>query len=259
LEYLTSSFEDFKTFVQEQFVPACESRGLQPLLKELDTNKLAAVRSQNGVKTEVKLIRGNLSLIAGYGNSPEERDVMREELAKHGRECMPGRALLQMPYRDLDDYFLFLEQLEEIDAIAKATRASQYFTRSYDPLMIANRYFYAVQNKDQDLINMSRTLLSADGYDSDIAINKPSETRTYREHVVPCIKIHTEIMRRVMLTETTPEAIAQFIKDNLKIAYISVADRQRIDFEYKWLTDMPKDWNWGDNITARLDETNTKY
>lgn len=259
MEYLTSSFEDFKAFVLEQFVPECESRGLIPIVKELDTNKLACVRSRNGVKTEVKLIRGNLSLIAGYGNSTEERDIMREELARHGRECMPGRALLQMPYRDLDDYFLFLEQLEEIDAIVRATRASQYFNRSYDPLQIANRYFFAVQNKDQDLINMSRTLLSADGYDSSIAINKPSETRTYREHVVPCIKIHTEIMKRIMLSETTPKDIAQFIKDNLKIAYISTEDRQRIDFEYKWLTDMPKDWNWGDSITARLDETNTKY
>ena len=69
MQYLTSSFEDFKQFVIEQFVPACKAKGLEPLLKELDTNKLAAVRSKNGVKTEVKLIRGNLSLIAGYGNT----------------------------------------------------------------------------------------------------------------------------------------------------------------------------------------------
>lgn len=259
LQYITSSYEDFKQFVLDEFVPACKQRDLEPVLKELETNKLACVRSKNGVKTEVKLIRGNMSLIAGYGNTPEERGIMREELAKHGRECMPDRALLQMPYVDLDDYFLFLQQLEEIDAIVKATRATQYYKRDYNPLQIANRYFFAVQNKDQDLINMSRTLLSADGYDSAIAINKPSETRTYREHVVPCIKLHTEIMKRVISGDHTPSDIAEFINNNLKIAYISVEDRKRIDFDYKWLTDMPKDWTWGDSITARLDESNTKY
>lgn len=259
MQYLTSSFEDFKQFVIEQFVPACKAKGLEPLLKELDTNKLAAVRSKNGVKTEVKLIRGNLSLIAGYGNTPEERDIMRTRLHEHGRETMPGRALLQMPYISLDDYFLFLEQLEEIDAIVRATRATQYFARSYNPLQIANRYFFAIENQDQDLINMSRVLLSADGYDRDIALNQPSETRTYREHVVPCIKLHTEIMKRIIEQNATPQSIADFILHNLKIAYISTEDRQRIDFEYKWLTDMPNDWNWGDSITARLDESNTHY
>ena len=258
-EYQTKTFEEFKLFVMEEFVPACEERNLEPQLRQLDTNKLACVRSSNGVKTEVKLIRGNMTLVAGYSNTPEERELMRTELEKKGRVCMPNRALLQMPYVNLEDYFLFIQQLEEIDAIVRATRATQYFKREYNPLRIANRYFFAVENKDQDLINMSRALLSSDGYDDAIAINKPSETRTYREHIVPCIKIHTEVMKRVMSGSYTPIDIAEFIENNLKISYISEEDRKRIDFYHGWLTDMPKHWNWGDSITARLDQSNTQY
>ena len=66
-------------------------------------------------------------------------------------------------------------------------------------------------------------------------------------------------MKRIIEQNATPQSIADFILHNLKIAYISTEDRQRIDFEYKWLTDMPNDWNWGDSITARLDESNTHY
>ena len=262
-DYQTCTKEEWLQLVHEQFVPECESRGLNPILKQLDDLNLVNVKSANGVKTEIKWINGRLAMIAGVGvresTKIEDRQAIKDTLESNGRYVMPGKALIDTPFININDFFTFLQEIEEIDSIQKNSRLAQYYKDSYNPIQIARRYFFAHEFEDQGLLNTTRNLLSADSFDKDIAINTPSETRTYREHIVPCIKIHVEVCERVRSGNYTLEQVAEFIKDNLKIAYIDPEDRKRIDFEYGWLTDMPKGWNWGDSITARLDESNTNY
>lgn len=254
--------KEFEVFANEVFAPACKGRGLTPILNQVPAQSLAYVKSINGIKVEVKLRKSTLCLIAGWGNTDEERDLIKAELDKIGREREHNAAkLIFAPYTSMDDFFKFLEELEAIDDIVKRERqglGTRLFAKSYDTVKIAKRYFYAIENEDQDLLDLARNLLSADGYDKDIAINTPTEERTYREHIVPCIKIHNEVISRVVAGATVEE-IADFIRDNLKIAYIKPADATYIDIDLGFKTTMPPGWNWGDSLTARLDEAKVLY
>ncbi len=272
-DYQTWESKKFKTWIENEFHKECISKGYDCNTQQLESNGLACVTTSNGIKTEIKLIPktgGKVTMVSGYNckdpNKEEERDLIKDKLEKGGRWISRyfangnRRSLVQTPFKDLKDFFKFVEQIEEIDEIVKSTRLNQYFKRSYDPLQIANRYFYAVKEKDQDLVNMRRDLLSADVYDEDIKINQKDENRTYREHVVPCICIHTEIMHRVVYDSTcTPDKIAKFIRKNLKIAYITDEDQKKIDSTLGWKVNMPNGWKWGDDILARLKLSDAGY
>lgn len=254
--------EEFEVFADTVFAPACEARGLIPNLNQVEAQSLAYVKSANGIKVEVKLRKRTLALIAGWGNTDEERDLIKAELDKIGREREHGKQkLIFAPYTDMDDFFKFLEELEAIDDIVKRERqclGTRLFPKAYDTTKIAKRYFFAIENEDQDLLDLARNLLSADNYDKEIAINMPTEERTYREHIVPCIKIHNEVIARIVAGATVEE-IADFIRNNLKIAYIRPVDATLIDIELGLRTNMPANWNWGDSLTARLDEAKVLY
>jgi len=147
------------------------------------------------------------------------------------------------------------------------------FDRVYDPAQIVNRYLVAFKERDQYMLDYARTLMAADAHDSTIAINSPSATRTYREHIVPCIFIHKEIVKRIQegikeakkmeLPSLVPHSVVQdlekLVADNLKIAYIATADANRLDSTLRLRTTMPAGWNWGDSPTARLDVNNIPY
>lgn len=157
------------------------------------------------------------------------------------------------------------------------------FKKAYDPSRILGRYLFAFKNKDQDMLDLARNLLAADTYDKDIAINEPTETRTYREHVVPCIFLHTEIIACLqagieeaekaelptLVPYSTHRHLEMLIEHNLKIAYIDPKDAEKIDIDLGLRTKMPEGWSFGriegkewvgnDSVTARLDENEIAY
>jgi len=147
------------------------------------------------------------------------------------------------------------------------------FKKEYSPAKILGRYLFAFKRQDQDMLDGARDLLGADNYDKDIALNEKSKIRDYREHVVPCIHLHCEIINRIQeeIKEAQkvdlpnlihPQAMRELenlIQDNLKIAYIATKDAEFLDHEMKLRTTMPEGWEWGDSVTARLDENNIKY
>jgi hypothetical protein len=147
------------------------------------------------------------------------------------------------------------------------------FDKLYSPKQIINRYLNAFKDKDQDALNYARHLMAADLYDTTIAINSPSPDRGYREHIVPCILIHKEIINRIQQGIKDAQAIGlpslvsypviqdleKLVADNLKIAYIDPKDAARLDGPSGLRTTMPAGWNWGDSPTARLDVNNIPY
>ncbi len=164
-------------------------------------------------------------------------------------------------YKDVDSIEEIISLINEngqlLDSVERK-QTPQLFAVEYDPALIAKRYFYAFRNKDQHLLDLCRDMLSADRFDYAIAINRKTEIRTYREHLVPCIYLHREIIRRIQNGATKAE-IANLIKDNLRIAYINPKDADHIDIEANLKMTMPEDWGWGNSVTARLDKCNVNY
>jgi hypothetical protein len=97
-----------------------------------------------------------------------------------------------------------------------------------------------------------------DQVDKYIVINQRTETRTRREHIVPCdfILRHTIEMYN---EGSDTEEVAHMLKENLKIAWIDPKDAEYIDRVKKWRTTMPDGWKWGENVYERLDQSGTKY
>ena len=95
-------------------------------------------------------------------------------------------------------------------------------------------------------------MLNADDYDQFISINKKTEPKKYKEHLVPCIFLHQKIIHMILYENASLKSVAKLIKIYLKIAYISEKDAFKLDYEFNLKTRMPKDWSWGDDILARL-------
>jgi hypothetical protein len=118
-------------------------------------------------------------------------------------------------------------------------------------MKIVGRYKYAIQNKDQPMLDLCRQLLDADKFDDAISINKKTDNRTYREHLVPCIMLHNKIIQKI-IDKNDDKHIAELIATYLKIAYITTADQKTLDYELNLRTTMPDDWTWGDDVNTRL-------
>ena len=119
---------------------------------------------------------------------------------------------------------------------------------------IAQRYLFFVENQDTQAMNESRRWLSADSMDKMITIGKSekwTEADSWREHIVPCTLIHERLIELAKKNEL--EDMVVILKNYLKIALISRAERGYIDFGLKLKTKMPSGWNWGDNALARLE------
>lgn len=97
-----------------------------------------------------------------------------------------------------------------------------------------------------------------DQVDSYIAINAPSETRTYREHVIPCDFLLRHIVEMYEQGATVSD-VESMLDTHLAIAYIRPEDAAYMDYNLGLKTKMPDSWKWGDNITARLDEAKINY
>jgi len=253
--------EEFVNFVETVFVPETIARNYTPETKQVEDGNLVYVRTQNGVKLEVKLRLNDFYYVAGYGNSDEEKDLIKQKCDQKGWRYNPKNKLIYIPYIDMETFFKILDEVENITEIVRSQRGTsiKLFEIKYNPYTIANKYFQAIKDKDQASLNNFRAMLNADDYDKFIAINKPSDIRTYREHPTPCVKLHNEICERIYYKGATRDEIALLIKEYLKLAYISPEDASYIDYDLGWKTVMPEGWNWGDSVTARLDEAKVSY
>ncbi len=96
-----------------------------------------------------------------------------------------------------------------------------------------------------------REILHADDRDKQIIKGESKDSASYREHVVPCILIIEHAIAMVV-EGSSVEEIANFIKKHLVIIKIDKNQADKINNQLKLKDKMPKGWNWGDNIYARL-------
>jgi hypothetical protein len=246
------------------FKEACKSRGYSRVVFE-EKHHLYAMWTKNGIKAEVSRQTATLCYTIGWGRSPEEIELLAEEVqSKDFSILKQNRDFIRVNIKNhtdvMPDFWILVELLEGIDGILAKSRgiATKVFTKDEDETdkfeKIAGRYFYAIENKDQELLDLARELLSGDSIDRIItrgeSVNR-TETDSYREHIVPCIMIHNEAIRMVLDGSPRTE-VAQMIASNLAIVRITKSEADLLDHKLKLKTTMPEDWNFGDDVFARL-------
>ncbi|EED33613.1 conserved hypothetical protein [gamma proteobacterium NOR5-3] len=140
---------------------------------------------------------------------------------------------------------------ERLADSAERVVGKKLFDLTYSPDLIVGRYVYAIENKDQALLNMARTLLESDAHDAVISVNRKTTTNNYREHLVPCICLHNELIK-MAVDKKHPKEMAEIVRENLKIANILPVEARKIDIELGLRTKMPRGWHFGDDVYARL-------
>lgn len=220
------------------------------------------VYTDNDIKCEIK--PSVISL--GWTRKPDELALIREEVIRAGytlsKHKDPKVVNVQLgPQKNVLDNFSFLvDIMATLPLQAKPkTTATKVFTPQEAEneifYKIAKRYKHALYNKDQKLLDHTRELLSSDDLDRIITIgystNWKAEDVGRREHVVPSVMIHNEVIAMLQQEKSLTE-VAQFIKINLAIVWISKHEQERLDNQLSLQTVMPKDWKWGDDIFARL-------
>ena len=151
--------------------------------------------------------------------------------------------------------FLTLWELiqEEIPEIESAeARGRKLFKRDYSLKKIIKRYRYAINHKDQVLLDLSRKLLEADGMDHIIAVNEKVSPYTYREHVVPCITLHNLLLQEIHDGGNKDDAkLAELLERHLKIVHIHKDEAKKLNSN-GLRTDMPLNWRQNHSPYARL-------
>jgi hypothetical protein len=249
------SFDEFKTL--------CADKGYTA--DEEPKNKLYYIRTKNSVKTEISYGK-KLTYTIGYGLKTENLVLLEEEvIAKGFKIGSKGKRQYLRLVAVNDDtlmsrFWELVAVLEDIEGIVARSRgiATKVFTKEVDETdkfeKIAGRYFYAIENKDQELLDLGRDLLSGDSIDHIITRGESvgrTDEDTYREHIVPCIMIHNEAIRMAVSGSTRAE-VAQMIASNLAIVRITNAEADLLDNKLKLRTCMPADWKFGDDVFARL-------
>jgi hypothetical protein len=242
------------------FKESCEDRGYTRIKQE---NNNCVLDTNNGVKSEIK----KRHYTFGWLRSPEELEIIKAEFLKEGYHLSTKHSdskcvniLFDSSKDILTQFWALVDIVEAIDTIAVKERgqATKVFTREVDECdkfeKIAKRYFNAMTNQDQELLDIARNLLSGDTIDRFItrgeSVSYTSEN-AYREHVVPCIMIHNEAIRMVLAKSCIAE-VAQMIASNLAIVRITPDEAYKLDVELGLRTTMPEGWKFGDSIFARL-------
>lgn len=204
--------------------------------------------------------------------------VNQKQLRYHMTNPEPGEGKCRIICSDLDDYFKIVDFVSDIDAlVAKSSGGARIATQLYEMnevdenqfLATASTYKIAIDTKNQRLLNNFRVLLAADDIDHIITKGWSDEYKTLchddekkeksrREHVVPCVRIHNRVIE-MFQSGSTVEEVADFIENHLVIVMISDIERVRVDITLGLQNDMPQNWNWGDDIYARLDKADIKW
>lgn len=228
------------------------------------------LRSNNGVKCEIK----KKHYTFGWQRKTWEIELIKETFETAGYQCSNRRKKLDcvnvvfVADKDVLTEFLNLvslvEGIESIVARERSQAATKVFTKEIAEreifYKIVKRYKHAIDNEDQNMLDLARKLLEGDEIDHLITVGH-SAMRTvdesYREHPVPCIMIHNELiamyLRRCSLTE-----MAQFLKQHLAVILVHPKEAEKMDIELGLRTTMPEGWTWGGSIFARLNSAEVK-
>lgn len=250
------------------FKQACADKGYTTGVVDQNTyarpQMLYAMRTKNGIKAEIK----PKSFSVGYGQSADELKIIQDELLLKGYQLVgTSNSIFSVKFKHgediLEQFWTIVDLLENIDAITarRVGIGRKVFTREESDSAIfekiAKRYKFAIENKDQDLLDLSRSLLSSDKIDHIITLgcSKNGDPDSYREHLVPCILIHNQAINMTLGGKSVIE-IAQMIKSNLAIVHISDDEQVLLDVTLGLQVSMPAGWQFGDSIFARLNAAN---
>lgn len=245
----------------KKFIELFTSLGYKIVKKEV---KNLVVFTNNGIKCEIKPSRYTF----GWTRKPDELEFIRKEIVdsgytldKHDDKCVN----VKFPDKSvLESFEYIVEKLNSIETIKPRERwqATKVFSEEIADteifLKIVKRYKHAIIEKDQRLLDATRILLDGDSIDHLITVGvskNRTETNTYREHIVPCIMIHNQLIYMYQNGSTLSE-MAQFLKTHLAIVLITKEEAERLDVELGLRTSMPENWNWNDDIFARLKYAN---
>lgn len=249
----------------EKFKASAIERGYQRIYQE---QKNLIVHSFNGVKCEIK----GKHYTFGWLRTPDEMEIIKENFLMNGYALSTkhkNEVCINILFTDrepLEQFWMLVEIVEGIESIVAKERgqARKVFPKEVDEenkfVKIVKRYQNAIENKDQELLDIARDLLSSDSIDRMI-VRGQSESYTsekgYREHAVPCILIHNEIIRLVLENQPVSK-ITQMIISNLAIVLINEDEAFKLDVELGLRTAMPDGWKFGDDIYARLNAAGIK-
>lgn len=83
-----------------------------------------------------------------------------------------------------------------------------------------------------------------------ITVGVSKQGRGWREHLVPLAFIRDHCFS-LFASGGSVEDAAKFIDEHLKVAHVTQAEREKLDFQYGFRNRMPEDWKPGDFL-ARL-------
>lgn len=153
------------------------------------------------------------------------------------------KALWELVHEEMPD--IHLSDIESTES-----RGRKLFARDYSFDRIVARYRYAIEKKDQVLLDLSRKLLEADDMDHIISVNHKVSPYIYREHVVPCIKLHNLILKMLYDERCDDKKVVDLLKTHLKIVHIHEDEAKKLNDGLR--TDMPRGWSPNDSPYARL-------
>jgi len=244
------------------FKQACEEHGYNNAKDQTlyaDNQLIYAMRTNNGIKCEVKPAMFTVGLQSPY----LENIRVACEAEGYAFSKSTGKYYCidyEPDYDILEEFFNIVDVIENITEIpqSRRTTARKVFTKEESDNSIfekiARRYKFALDNRDQYMLDAARILLSGDDIDHIITIGeseKRTDTNTYREHIVPCIMIHNQAID-MLQSGTSVTVVAQMIKANLAIVLITNEEADKLDTELGLQTTMPVDWQFGNDVFARL-------
>lgn len=214
---------------------------------------------KSGVILEVLYIRNRL--VIGICLPADKRDrsrpVVIEYLTEKGFTLEVETQNLRIETDNLDEDFVKLYKLiSECDLLDPAGVSGWKKIATPDQIYMDIAKICKVACDSGNTKFLDRWVF--DQVDSHITINSPSETRTYREHVVPCDFLLRHVVE-MYEQGSSVEDVAAMLDKNLAIAYINTEDAAYLDYVLGLRTKMPDTWRWGDSITARLDEAKVEY
>jgi hypothetical protein len=223
--------------------------------------KNLVVFTNNGIKCELKPNRYTF----GWTRKPDELEIIRKEITDSGYDLGKYEdKCINVKFPDksiLESFEYIVEKLNCIETIKPRERwqATKVFTEEIADteifLKIVKRYRHAIAEKDQRLLDATRVLLDGDSIDHLITVgvskNRTNDD-TYREHIVPCIMIHNQLIDMCLNGKTLSE-MAQFLKTHLAIVLVTKQEAEKMDIELGMRTSMPDGWNWGDSVFSRLE------
>ncbi len=210
----------------------------------------------NGIKMEVKTSRKGWGLVAAYDDE-DLSTLIKDEFpgaldTKGARYWFDTYDELESIASQINDLILEQNLQQQRGSATLKTSDDAYFEKTAAALKAvidAEAFDFLTRHtfdQHDELITIRK---------SQAVLNDPTAP-TWREHIVPCTLLLAETVRMVQAGCTIPQ-LAQMLKQNLAIVIITAEEAKRLDSVYQ--TTMPANWNFGDNVFARLDAMNIAY